>query len=55
MLGGGGFQQVFNLAITSWMELTCAVSACEVQLDKANNAAPASQISGLPRQATALT
>src|SRR6266436_5077 len=50
---GGGFQQVLNLAITSWMLLTCTVSACAVKLDKAHSAVPASQISGLPRQATA--
>src|SRR5258705_6878684 len=50
---GGGFQQVLNLAITSWMESTCTVSACAVKPDRTNSAAPASQISGLPRQATA--
>src|SRR4051794_15110874 len=50
---GGGFQQVLNLAITSWMLLTCTVSACAATTDKANNAAPASQISGLRGQATA--
>src|SRR5438477_11801732 len=50
---GGGFQQVLNLAITSWMLLTCTVSACVATTDKANSAAPASQISGLRGQATA--
>src|SRR5258707_5695234 len=50
---GGGFQQLLNFATTSWIVLTCAGSACAVKRDKANSAAPASQISGLRRQATA--
>src|SRR6266487_5508084 len=50
---GGGFQQVLNFAITSWMVLTCIGSACAAKLHKANSAAPASQMSGLLRRATA--
>src|SRR5713226_2724099 len=50
---GGGFQQVLNFATTSRMVLTCAGSACAVTLDKANSAAPAGQMSGLRRRATA--
>src|SRR5258707_3991348 len=51
---GGGVQQVFNFAIRSRMVLTCATSACAVRLDRANSTAPASQMSGLPRRATAV-
>src|SRR5260370_29223636 len=50
---GGGFQQVLNLEITLWMEPTCTVPACAVKPDRTNSAAPAGQISGLPRQDTA--
>src|SRR6202165_196602 len=50
---GGGFQQVLNFANTSRMVSTWAGSARAVKLDKDSSAAPASQISGLRRQATA--
>ena len=49
---GGGFQQVFSLANTSLMVLTCAGSAC-VQVGDVRSSATANRIHGLRRRSTA--
>src|SRR5229473_152282 len=51
--GGGGFQQVFNLANTSRMVLTCTGSPRPAEADRPNSSAAANQTSGLRSRAIA--